>query len=308
MYKCASCNKQFNDGVQCQGCKRHLDFSCASITEVGYRKLGAERRASWRCPICRGASPSPRSDHEPISLEMIMSELRDMKRQLSSLPTLVEEMRGIKDDITELKKSCEFTSSKVDEFQNRLLEMERKFPDIVQLQERLSQADDELIRLRGELQARDQLGRLNNVEIKGVPLKRNENLYTIIDTLGKTVGYEVAKSQINYIARVPIPNTKDKSIVVSFLNRYTKEDFVASARAKKIILARDLGYHDSQVRIFVNDHLSPHMKSLLTKTKALARTMEYQYVWVKFSKVHLRKNDSSHVIIIRTEKDLNKII
>lgn len=37
---------------------------------------------------------------------------------------------------------------------------------------------------------------------KGVSLKKNENLYSIIDTLGRKVNYSCHKAQVSYISRV----------------------------------------------------------------------------------------------------------
>ncbi|KAL4702319.1 hypothetical protein ACJJTC_006925 [Scirpophaga incertulas] len=243
--KCAECETEFNDGVQCGMCKRHLDFVCANISETGYRKLGVERRATWKCPQCKLApsSPIPSADTAGV-LNSILNELRDVKLQLASLPTLIED---------------------------------------------------------------EQRSRLNNVEVKGVPLKPGENLFSIAEALTKAVGYSFPKTQINYIVRVPIHNSKEKLIIITFINRYIKEEFLGAARAKKILTADDIGFRGNRQIAFVNDHLIPESKNLLTKTKAVAKEKNYSYVWVKHCKIHVRKNDTSRVVIVSTVNDLNKI-
>lgn len=73
--------------------------------------------------------------------------------------------------------------------------------------------------------------RSNNVEIKDVPHKSNENLFDIISKIGTKINYPVTKSQINFITRVPTREKEhNKPIIVSFCNRYVKEDFIAAAR------------------------------------------------------------------------------
>ncbi|KAH9634754.1 hypothetical protein HF086_013614 [Spodoptera exigua] len=104
MKTCASCNERFNDGVQCSSCKKYLDFSCASMTEVGWKKLGADRRAQWKCPACRVSSPTLLSPQPTASLDTVLSEIREMKHQLLDLPTLVNDLRSIKDELSDLKK------------------------------------------------------------------------------------------------------------------------------------------------------------------------------------------------------------
>ncbi|KPJ03614.1 Putative mitochondrial inner membrane protein [Papilio xuthus] len=68
-----------------------------------------------------------------------------------------------------------------------------------------------------------------------------------------------------------------KSIVVSVLNRYQKDDFVAAAR-KLTITAADLGLQGG-TRIFINDHLTVDNKILLNKAKALAKEKNFAFTW-----------------------------
>ncbi|CAG5008737.1 unnamed protein product [Parnassius apollo] len=56
---CESCSNEFNDGAQCYVCKKHYGFGCAGITERGFRNLGADRRAQWKCLQCIKVSLSP---------------------------------------------------------------------------------------------------------------------------------------------------------------------------------------------------------------------------------------------------------
>lgn len=74
-------------------------FACGGISEAGYRKLGADRRASWKYPQCKvplASALSPvRTDTatDSASLELVLSELRDMKRQFPSLYLVVDEFK-----------------------------------------------------------------------------------------------------------------------------------------------------------------------------------------------------------------------
>lgn len=87
-----------------------------------------------------------------------------------------------------------------------------------------------------------------------------------------------------------------------------KEELVAAARTRKDLSAADLGF-DSTNRVFVNDHLSPLQKKLITKTKSIAKEKGYRFVWVNHAMIHVRKLDvdGSPVLVIKGEKDLNKI-
>lgn len=304
---CARCNAVVNDSTQCSCCKKLLGFCCAGVSEQGYRKLGAERRSVWKCSSCRAEATSPLPTTDPVTLDSIMMELRAMKNHLASLPVLLQDVKSIKNEIEELKKSCEFNSSILDDHNMRLQSVENELPKIAALQENIHSLSNEVTVLRSELNGRDQWQRLNNIEIKGVPLKKNENLFTVVDQISIAVDYPIQKSSINYISRIPMQNSKEKLIIVSFTNRYIKEDFIASARSKKTLLAKEIGFSDSTQSVFLNDHLTPEYKRLLTSVKTTLKAKGYQYIWVKYGKIHVRKNDSSKIVIVNNHTDLNKL-
>lgn len=309
--KCASCGSSFIDGVQCGSCKKHLDYGCAQITETGWRKLGADRRAAWKCYSCRSLSPlpSPSVAAEPTSsaIDEILKEVRDLKSQLAGMPSLLQDVKSIKDELVDLRSSCEFMGSRIEDFSTRIADVESRVSKVDKMQESINCLENTVTDLKQQLSAADQRSRLNNVEIKGVPLKKDENLFSIVEAISKVLDFNLPKAQIDYLYRVPLHGTKEKAIIVSFTNRYVKEDFVAAARARKSLSAPDIGFRDSVRRIFINDHLNADFKGLLNKTKTLAKEKGHDYVWVKFAKIHTRKNDSSPVVIINKEADLNRI-
>ncbi|KAL0881299.1 hypothetical protein ABMA27_001182 [Loxostege sticticalis] len=310
---CAECNAEFNDGVQCGSCARYLDFACANISEAGYRKLGADRRALWKCPSCKISSPhvskpTPTPAPETVTMDVILGEIRDIKIRLAPLSQLMADVASIKNEITELKAFCEFSSSKLDDFAVRLDDVESKLPIVQRIQESVAATENAISQVKKEFSSNEQWARLNNVEIKGVPMKKNENLFSIIDSIGRRVNYVVPKAQINYVSRIPTHSSKDKSIILSFINRYIKEEFVAAARAEKNLTADGIGYAGNPQRVFVNDHLTSENKKLLTKVKTALKAKDYRYIWVKYGKIHVRKNDNSHVLVINAETDLNRLV
>jgi hypothetical protein len=315
--KCAICKVEVTDSIPCGSCKGTIGFCCTNLSEQSYRKYTSDRKAAWKCLCCRkDAAPTDSkvssASSKQADFDSIMSELKEMKRQLACLPTLVQDVKTIKTELAEVKDSCEFNSGKLDECASRLQQVEIKLPELESinntLNDKINAMGLQLSHLKNELISRDQWLRLNNVEIKGVPLKKNENLFTIMDSLCQVVGYPVHRTSINYISRIPVHNSKEKSIIVSFANRYIKEDFIASARVKKSILADEIGFNDNHQKIYVNDHLTPEYKQLLTKTKTALKAKGYMYVWVKFAKIHVRKDDNSRIYVINSENDLNKLL
>lgn len=304
MFKCKKCDIEFKDGVQCTVCFSRYDFPCAGITETGYRKLG-DRKSTWKCSACKGisaqVSPTPVKN---IELEGILNELKYVSAQISSLPALAESVKTIKEEISNLKSTFDLSIStltkKVEQFEEEVRSLKLTKQTISTLEQRVNQLEE-------KFHDEDQRSRLNNVEIKGVPVTPSENLYTYIFKIGEIINYKIPKEQINYIVRVPTRGeNNNKNIIVSLHNRYIKEDFVAAARSSKPFTANNIGLNGDK-RIYINDHLTLRNKNLLNKTKTIAKEMGFLFTWVKGCKIFLRKNTTSPVITIKSEFDLKKL-
>lgn len=326
MNKCASCAEDFTDGPQCSVCLGRFDYVCAGVTEHGFRGLGENRKAAWRCSSCKiGRTPSPLPPPAnppslklpvPADMDAVLAELKRLSLLVAVLPGLDEAVKNIKaelstlktikPEIADIKSSLEFIGHKMGALSDKILGMEK---DIKTLQK--TKHDVEYLQLRVEkLEAQnqevEQRSRLNNLEIKGVPVSNNENLFEVVSKIGMHVKCAIPKEQINYIARIPVRDSKAiKTIVVAIHSRYIKDEFVSVAR-KCTITATALGMSGSS-RIFVNEHLTIVNKILLNKIKALAKDKGFAFVWVRGCKIFVRKNEGSPKIQIRTEADLGKL-
>lgn len=216
-------------------------------------------------------------------------ELREQKVLLSKLPKFVNAAKSNKNDILELKLACEFNSAKRDEFESRIVSVQSKVSSISQSQNNIS--FEEIASPKKDNAHREQRSRLNNVEVKSVPMRNSKYLFSVTENISIAIGYSFPQTQINYIARLPTHNSKSKSI--SFINRYIKEECVAEARAKKRLLAHDIAFAGYDNQVYINDHQISETKKLLTRVNELAKTKNYRYVWVKYCKIHIRKNDTS---------------
>ncbi|KAL4707118.1 hypothetical protein ACJJTC_011444 [Scirpophaga incertulas] len=295
--KCASCLTEARDMAQCSICMKCFDFNCAGITESGFRKLG-DRKITWKCPNCKsGSSLRPTTTGSPSiqvlqnpDSEMIMTEIRKLSQQITALSTLAQDIKSIKEDIQQLKNSVEYAHRRSVNMNHRRSVMNQRIAD-----------------LEDFIKQKDQADRLNNAEVKGIPFKESENLFDVVSKLGAAIGCNVAKTEINYVVRVPTRiDPKKKNIIISFNNRYHKENFVACSRSHKNLSIADIGF-DSDSKIFINDHLTLENKKLLNKAKQIARDHGYSYIWVKNCKIFLRKDQTSPIKYVKSELDLKKL-
>lgn len=327
MFICTKCKVEFREGAQCSSCQGHFDFPCAGISENGYRKLG-DRRNTWRCATCKAtgsSSPRPGSAKALASadLEKVMEDLRSLTVQLAPLPSMIEtvkliqsdlkslkadiaDLKLLKSDIADVKASTEFVQYSVDTLTGQVGTLDKEVQELKKSKDDIAILQRQVSDLRSMAREQDQRARMNNMEIKGVPMTNSENLFTLVSKIGNIIQCPISKDQINYIARVPSRGNKTiKSIVVSVHNRYQKDDFVAAAK-KLTITAADLGLQGA-TRVFINDHLTVDNKILLNKAKALAKEKNFAFTWVKGSKIFMRRNPTSPIMAIKTEGDLKKL-
>lgn len=327
MKSCGLCSEVLTDGALCPSCTVEFHFHCAGINENTYRKLRGEKKASWRCPKCKISPITMQSSITPTVLgtdsslpsssleshELIIKEIRLLSAKLAPLDSLTKEFKELKAEVSDLKKvnseakcTLKQLSEKINSFEHRINQLEKIKSNIINLEAKIDQ-------ITAENNIRDQWARMNNVEIKGIPISKSENLLDIVCSISTKINYPISKQQINYVARIPSkdPN-KTKSIVVCFNNRYVKEDFVAAARGTSNdrigpLTCAFLGIPGGQ-RVFINDHLTPLNKVLLSKVKNVAKDRNFQFIWVKHCKIMARKDSNSPVLTIKSEKDISRIV
>ncbi|KAI5718811.1 hypothetical protein M8J76_000589 [Diaphorina citri] len=147
-----------------------------------------------------------------------------------------------------------------------------------------------------ELQQRS---RLNNIIINGVRQEKNEDVYKLVENLGKTLGIMDPIKDIQIAHRVSTTKKdKIKPIVVRMANSSTRDKWTNAYRKKQLW----------QQNIYINEHLTKKNQQLLFKCKQLKQTHNFKYVWVKDCKVLVRKDENARIIAIRNEKDLSRIM
>lgn len=278
---------------------------CESLST--YRREMSETLASFQQDMM--ASLKELLDKQSDKLCKLCDDVSDVKQQVSLLIKTSENM------------TCEMADAKsnIAALNNEMLSVNAK---VCFLEKELSESNAVITSLSAQLGDREQLGRLNNLEISGVPFNKGENLNSILNGIATKVGFSLIPSDIDYIHRVrryprndhnkkTMESTQQVSdtpnIIVRFTQRKRKSDMLAAVRARRSLTTADLGMDGASRPVFVNDHLAPHNKSLFGKARKLGKEFGYKYIWSRDCKMFLRKNDTSKIIHISNEQDLNKI-
>lgn len=106
------------------------------------------------------------------------------------------------------------------------------------------------------------------------------------------------------------PSDKPKSIVMKLLSKQKRDNILAAAKLKRRSpenTSRGLKIDNISNELYINEHLTPRNKLILKKSKEMARSKNYKYVWVRNGAIFARRDDRSRIIKILSEIDVNKI-
>lgn len=348
-FECCKASADSSTGsITCTKCKHNYHIHCLYPTEK--RSTIAEIKKSWVCPVCSAKHPRPNSDntpvrsssrsqqHEtdnvtaqrggsssitppglpdsPLSAEtlrsIVASEVSKVKEEILAQVQrmLLQQLTPIKEDIENVKSSLNFFNEQFDSITKRLdiIENDQKSTKTAILD--MNKLKSSMTKIEHSNNNIEQWSRRSNIEIYGIPERKNENLFDILNTIADRVQVKISPTiDIDFITRVApkiADPKKTKPIIIRFIARYKKDDFLSRARRLKL-KACDIGYTSCENPVFFNEHLTAFNKSLLHQAKNLAKAKEYNYVWVKNCTIFARKNDTSPVIAITNEEDLNKI-
>lgn len=243
---------------------------------------------------------------------LITSEISSLKVELkSSLTPLQNELKSLRDELSSMRESLEFVHGRYDDCNNRIDKCESELKQLSSKCLEIEDLKSKIDLLESENNNREQWARKSNIEIYGIPEKNNENLYSVLQNISQLCNYNLnIDTDIDFITRV-VSRDKDakkiKPIIVRFLCRYKKDDFLAKVRKLKL-KCHDIGFISNNSSIYFNDHLTSSNKALLQRVKKIAKEKHYQFVWVKKCTIMVRRNSSSPVLHIGKLSDLKKIV
>lgn len=252
----------------------------------------------------------------PSILELIRStvsaEISSLKMEFKSLITPVQnDLKSIKDDFMHMKDSLEFFNAKFEEFGKRIDSCEMEVNVLTSRYSEIGNLRTCLDSLQLDYDNREQWARRSNVEIYGIPEKKGENLISILKTIADKSDFKLdVNYDIDFITRVATKSTENKRvkpIIVRFLQRWKKDEFLTQARKLKLKCS-DINLNSHNNRIYFNDHLTSKNKQLLQSVKKIAKEKNYDFVWVKNCCIMIRRNSSSPVLHILNNNDLKKIV
>ena len=249
-----------------------------------------DETAVFSKPSEQSEQPAEYSSQEPPSSQEMWKLL---KRIEINTTALLEENR-------QLRKSLEFTQTEVQELKscNALLTTR-----IEAMEAREKIADKTIHDLEEKYDDIEQYSRKFNLEIHGIPERKEEDITQIILDLADTIDADVREEDIDICHRLYKAEGKARPIIVKFTNYDSKyEMYSKRLRLRKVDNREKFGVE----RVFINENLTSRRALLYSKVRKKVKDNSAWNTWTMDGKIFLRKSPTGRPIRIKAEDDINK--
>lgn len=216
---------------------------------------------------------------------------------------LMEELKKIGHELTEVKNSMQFMSSKYDDLlaqlQTEAAENKTLREEVKELNAAYSDIQYKIETMELEQNKNKQDSIRNNAVLFGIPKLNPENnnkaLKAIINTLLSKVNM---KANDVLIDAFQINNRENQTapIVIKFADNYAKTSFIKLVKRIDLI-PKDLDLQ-SKNRIFITEQLTPINQKLLAEARQL-RAHGFKFVWTKNGRILVRRTNDSEIMVIQ---------
>ncbi|KAK4876081.1 hypothetical protein RN001_012503 [Aquatica leii] len=171
----------------------------------------------------------------------------------------------------------------------------------------------ENLELKWQINDLEQYSRTNCVEISGVPELKNENTMSVVEAVGTDLGLNLDSYTIDTCHQLKKNfNNQPRNIIVKFVRRLDKEEFLRCRRIKQNLSVNDLhgdmrNPANSNNTIYINESLTFYNRQLCAKARAFKREKNIKFLWIRNGKILMRANKNSKIFDIASETDLNDV-
>lgn len=287
----------------CNDCNGEFHASCFKMSKADVDCL-TEGELVWRCKSCESTR------RKSMRLDSIVSEGTVTMEDLMKVVTEIRDSQQNYDK--EYNKSFENLYAKLEESTQALKAQSENAAKNMKIMEELIVENKELKKRVTTLEQRldevEQYSRSNSVEIHGIPQEKNEDVLSIVKEVGVALDLNINNSMVDTCHRLRRnPNGNNPpGIIVKFVRRLDKEEFLQKRRVKRTLSTRHINRPDDRP-IYINESLSPSRRRLLAKAKTVQREKQYKYCWVRNGRIFLRKIEDAEVKVVLKEEDLGEL-
>lgn len=295
---CDNVVQRNKDNIACIECKSLFHIKCVHLksSELGHHK---NNTLKWKCESCKDTGPG--TSHASCS-PLNQAKGGRSVITLENIATMIKELKCDNQDIrSELRAINEKLNDQTDHLRALEMQLQESREEIQSLRESTAALGEENKSLKTRLESAEQRFLGNTLEIQGIPDNRGENLTSVVITLGRELGIEVAPEELNKCYRHGPSRDGSRSLAVEFVRQMKRDDFLKKGKSRNFV------YQDR--RVYVNEALTPYFRRLLfLARKARAETSnKFKYVWVSKGQIFARPRDGAEPFRVFTEEDIKRI-
>ena len=243
-----------------------------------------------------------------VSLQLLVEKaVKSFKEECN------KKIEDLKTELLEVKRSQDFISTKYDklkdEYRYSKLKKTNKKQDaeIKKLKAESNEISAQGAKEASKLDAFEQYGQRQNLEIVGIPVTSNEDINAIEREIAELLQVTISSKDISTSYRL---QTKSKSnpppIIVRFVNRDVRNRIYSNRKNSRNAEFTKLSIKGVE-KIFINENLTYLKKNLFWESKQKAKEAGFKFFWTMNGNVFVRKQEDDKPILIRNEQDLDLI-
>lgn len=311
---CFICQEKFDNRstcVNCFKCDATIHKSkCANTVKVG--RDGETQILCKNCPVgevkSHGAGEGESSSSNKTGTEEVLKEIRGLSKKFDAkfqlLTKIDEDLRGVITRVDKVESTQSAISSRVSS-----LDKSQKI-----VKEEMTSLKSTVESARSTIEHLEDYGRRNTIEVHGVPLTEEENLFEIIKDLGKALNVKIEDHNIDALHRLPSRVNKNV-IIVKFSNRWICDTLKRNRLGKKLCTSM-IGFNEMS-RIYINVSLGRNKSYLAKQTRKMFRDYDasvrvddggsiYVQKWYESAAVARQNRDKK--CLVTSCEDFNGII
>lgn len=288
--KCAASVTSGQESVSCVQCKKLFHASCVQVRSAKLQTV----RGTWKCDSCSGdtAKEKDQGSSGP-DIVAVMKGIDNLSSEMT------RQLQGVNDNVTDVKTQLATVNDTITGIKSQLDNLAQenlaRHNEYLELKQENEELKAEVATLKKQVLDIEQYSRRDNIEIVGVPFSQREDVYDILNRMAKVIDVPFARPDVSIAHRLPdSKNTGKPNIIVKFVNRYAKVEWINQARKRKPTAA-DLCSTWESTKIYLNDHLTFHNKQLLGHLRGLVREKKIVGAWSRECKVLMRVREDGPV-------------
>jgi uncharacterized protein YoxC len=294
--KCKKCNDvtQVKDSVKCSTCNCAFHSTCLYRTDASNEtNKKTSLRKNWKCEQCN------RQENAYDQSQNILDVLTAFRKENNEkLDNMQENLNKVSKDVCDLKK----------QFNDITAKCNKNSEEIDKLNIVNSKLSAEIKDLKVEVANLQQQTRKNNLVITGIPVTKGENMCAILQSVALALNIPFDKYCVSAVHRLPSRNKNfPPSIVVNFVSRVVKAEWLYARRQTKSLSAKNLHAHFPDSPIYINEHLAPHTGFIFRQARALCKAGGLASVWTNEGRVLVKKHQSGPIFRITTMDQISEL-